>query len=448
MLHISARIYAVLILRSLLALALVFCPALARPQTNHKAAPKPAAADHKLVSIKVTGSQRYTPDEIVAASGLKIGDAATDDDFKKATEELGKSGMFTNVSYSYAYSPTGTKLELQVTDTDKFVPARFENFVWFSDADLIAKVHEVEPLFKGEVPVGGDFADRISDALQSLLLQHSLSAHATYIREGASHEGPIDAIDFKADNVNIHIRNVSFPSAPPDQQADLAEAAQKLEDRDYLRSEVNAYVKSALLPVYLKHGFLKATFAEPQARVVKEDQDETQIDVDLPSTPGLQYKVSGFTWEANTTFPADKLQPLIRLQPTQTANAVQLKTDLEAVQKLYGTRGYMTASVKPEPVFDDANHAVAYKLEVHEGDLFRMGDLEINGLDVKTADRLREAWNLKPDDAYDSSYPKRFIEQAWKLLPPKTNLTVSLHEGVNEKEKTVDVSLRYGIKPD
>jgi len=423
-------------------------PGFARPQTTHKPQPKAAAGDHRLVSIKVTGGQRYTPDEIIAASGLKIGDTATEDDFKKATEELGKSGLFTNVSYSYAYSATGTKLDFQVADADKFVPARFDNFVWFSDADLIAKIHEVEPLFKGEVPVGGDLADRISDALQSLLLQHSLSAHATYIREGASHEGPIDAINFKADNVNIRIRQVSFPSAPADQIPDLAEAAQKLEGRDYLRSEVNAYVKSALLPVYLKHGFLKAAFAEPQAKVVQEDQDETQVDVDLPSTPGLQYKVSGFTWEGNSTFPTDKLQTLIRLQPAQTANAVQLQTDIEAVQKLYSTRGFMTASVKPEPVFDNANRTVAYKLEVHEGDLFHMGDLEITGLDVKTADRLREAWNLKPADAYDSSYPKRFIEQAWKLLPPKTNWTVSLHEGVNEKEKTVDVSLRYGIKPD
>lgn len=437
-----------LIPRSFLALVLVLLPGLARPQTPHKPQPKAAEDDHKLVSIKVTGSQRYTPDEIIAASGLKIGEAATEDDFKKATEELGKSGMFTNVSFSYAYSTTGTKLDFQVADSDKFVPARFENFVWFSDADLIAKIHEREPLFKGEVPVGGQFADRISDALQSLLLQHSLAAHATYIREGASHEGPIDAINFKADNVNIHIRRVSFPSAPADQIPDLADAAQKLEGRDYLRSGVNVYVKSAILPVYLKHGFLKATFAEPQAKVVQEDQDETQVVVDLPSTPGLQYKVSGFTWEGNSAFPADKLQALIHLQPAQTANAVQLQTDLDAVQKLYGTRGFMAASIKPEPVFDDATRSVAYKLHVHEGDLFHMGDLEINGLDVKTADRLREAWNLKPSDAYDSSYPKRFIEQAWKLLPPKTNWTVSLHEGVNEKEKTVDVSLVYGIKPD
>ena len=441
------KIYPV-ILRSLLTLAFLLAPAFARPQPTHKAPPKPPAGDHKVVSIKVTGSQRYTPDEIVAASGLKIGNTATDDDFKKATEELGKSGVFTNVSYSYAYSPAGTKLEFQVADADKFVPARFENFVWFSDADLIAKIHEREPLFKGEVPVGGDLADRISDALQSLLLQHSLNARATYIREGSSHEGPIDAINFKADNVNIHIRHVGFPSAPADQVPDLAEAAQKLQDRDYLRSEVSAYVKSAVLPVYLKHGYLKAAFAEPQAKVAKEDEDETQVDVDLPSTPGLQYKVSGFTWEDNAAFPADKLQSLIHLQPAQTANAVQLRADLEAVQKLYGTRGYMAASVKPEPIFYDDNHTVAYKIKVREGDLFLMGDLEINGLDVKTADRLRDAWNLKPTDAYDSSYVKRFIDQAWKLLAPKTNYTVSVHEGVNEKEKTVDVTLRYGIKSD
>jgi outer membrane protein insertion porin family len=422
--------------------------ALALPQAPHKSASKSSPGDHKLVAIKVTGSQRYTPDEIIAASGLKIGDAATDDDFNKATESLGKSGMFTDVSYSYSYSGTGTKLDFQVADANKFVPARFENFVWFSDADLVAKIHENEPLFKGDVPVGGNLADRISDVLQSLLLQHSLSARATYIREGAGPSGPIDAVNFKADGVNIHIRNVSFPSAPADQQPALAEAAKKLEDRDYLRSEVNAYAKSALLPIYLEHGYLKATFSEPQAKVVKEDQDETLVDVDLLSAPGVRYKVSSFTWEGNSKFPADKLQGLIRLQPGQIANAVQLQTDLDAVHKLYGTRGYMTAVAKPESAFDDANATVAYKLVVQEGDLFHMGDLEINGLDVKTADRLRDAWNLKPSDAYDSSYPKRFMDQAWKLLPPKTNWTVSLHEGVNEKEKTVDVTLRYGIKPD
>jgi outer membrane protein assembly factor BamA len=417
-------------------------------QTARKSAPKDSASDHKLVAIRVTGGNRFTPDEIIAASGLKIGDPFIEDDFKKATQELGETGLFTNVSYSYAYSAAGTKLDLQVADTDKMVPARFENFVWFTDDELVAKIHQREPLFKGVVPVGGDLSDRVSDALQSLLLQHSLSGRAQYIREGAGPDGPIDAVNFRADGMNIRIRDVSFPAAPSAEQGALASEGKKLEGRDYLRSEVNAYSKAALLPVYLQRGFLKATFAEPQAKVVHEDEDQTQVDVALLSTPGLQYKVSNFSWENNTSFPAEKLQSLIRLQPNQPANAVQLQADLDAVHKLYGTRGYMLAYVKPEPVFDDATSSVAYKLQVHEGDLFHLGDLEINGVDTKTADRLREAWTLREADPYDSSYLKRFIEQSWKILPSNMNWTVSVHEGVNEKDKTVDVSVRYGIKAD
>jgi len=445
---LSARIYLVTNLRSALVPAIALLAGISSAQSARKTPPKPANSDRKLVSIQVSGSQRFTPEEIIAASGLKVGDVETEDDFKKVTQELGESGMFTDVTYSYSYSSAGTKLDLQLADSNKLVPAHFENFVWFPDAELVSKVHEREPLFKGQVPIGGNLADRVSDALQSLLLQHSLSARAEYDREGAASNGPIDAINFRAAGINIHIREVRFPSAPADQVPFLATAAKKLEGGDYLRSEVNAYAKTALLPVYLEHGFLRAVFSEPRSKVVHEDQDETQVDVDLPSTAGSQYKISSFSWEGNSTFPDTKLQALISLQPNQTANAVQLQADLEAVKKLYGTRGYMVAALKPKPSFDDSNQSVAYKLEVQEGEVFHMGDLEITGLDTKTADRFEEAWNLKPSDAYDSSYPKRFIEQSWKLLPPKTNWTVSLHEGVNEKEKTVDVTLRYGIKPD
>jgi hypothetical protein len=84
---------------------------------------------------------------------------------------------------------------------------------------------------------------------------------------------------------------------------------------------------------------------------------------------------------------------------------------------------------------------------VHEGDVFHLGDLDIRGLDSKLTDRVRDTWTLQPEDPYDSGYAKRFVEQAWKLLPANMNWTVNIHEGVNEKDKTVDVTVRYGQKP-
>jgi outer membrane protein assembly factor BamA len=427
--------------------ALCFFSVAAFAQTAHKSASKSSSAEYKLASIHVTGTQRYTPEEIIAASGLEVGSVATQEDFQKAGQKLGDCGLFSNVWYSYAYTPTGTKVDLELVDSDKLVPARFENFVWFSNDELIARVHERLPLFKGQVPIGGNLADQISDVLQALLVQHSLSARADYVRDSKEPGGPIDAISFRASGVTLDIREVHFDGAGTDELPLLAAAASKLEGKDYSRSDVVAFATLNLLPIYHARGFLKAEFSDPHVRVMGETADSTDVSVLFSVKPGLQYKISSIDWKGNKAFPAEKLQNLIHAQAGQIANAPQLKTDLEAVRHLYGTVGYMAATVKPEPQLDDGSSTVAYELEVHEGDVFHLGDLDFQGVDPKTADRLREAWTLRETDPYDTSYPRRFFEQTVKLLSRDVTWTVSIHEGVNESDKTVDVTLRYGIRP-
>ena len=107
----------------------------------------------------------------------------------------------------------------------------------------------------------------------------------------------------------------------------------------------------------------------------------------------------------------------------------------------------MVAKVMPEAKLDEAAKTVAYSLVVSEGDVFHLGDLDIQGLDPKTVDRLQEAWTLRETDPYDSTYPQRFFQDTIKLLSRDVTWTISIHEGVNEEDKTVDVTLRYGIKP-
>jgi outer membrane protein assembly factor BamA len=414
---------------------------------GRKSAPKPSPSEQRLASVHVTGTQRFTSQEVVAASGLEIGSVVTQDDFDKAGKRLGESGFFSNVAYSYAHTPMGTKLDLQLADADKLVPAYFENFVWLSDDELRAKIREHLPLFKGEVPVGGTFCDQVSDVLQALLVQHNLAARADYMRDSKDNAGPVDAINFRASGLNLRIEEVQFSGAGSEELPALNAAAQNLVGKDYVRTEVQAYAAKNLLPIYLARGFLKAAIGDPQAKVLKDTDEDTLIQVQLPITAGRQYKVSSFGWEGNSAFKADKLQGMIHAQLGQTINAEQLRTDLDAIQKFYGTRGFMLATVKPLPEFDDAANTVAYKLEVNEGDVFHLGDLDIQGLDAKTVDRLREAWTLREADPYDATYPRRFFEQTVKLLSRDVIWTVSIHEGVNEKEKTVDVTLRYGLKP-
>src|SRR6266851_9684400 len=123
-----------------------------------------AVAANRLTALKVTGTARYTDKEILAASGLQIGQNAADGDFKEALQRLGDSGLFSDLAYSYSSSGAGVKLDLQLADIDqsKLVPAQFDNFVWFTDDELRTALQSRVPLFKQLLPLTGNLPDRVS----------------------------------------------------------------------------------------------------------------------------------------------------------------------------------------------------------------------------------------------------------------------------------------------
>jgi outer membrane protein assembly factor BamA len=398
----------------------------------------------KLTSITATGTKRYTPPEIIAATGLQLGQTVSEADFKRVSQLLGETGAFSNVAYTYQYSTQGTKLDFQIEDSNQFIPVRFDNFVWFSDQELVEKLHNSIPLFHGQLPLAGSLIDQVSDALQSLLLERKLQGRADYMRT-AHQDGPIEAFVFKVTGPTIHIRNVEFSGAAPTELPLLQAAAKNLQGQEYLRSILQVQADKNLLPIYLERGYLKAAFADSQAKIAQENPEETIVDVNFPVDPGRQYKLTKIQWSDNAVFPVEKLQPLIHLQTGQYANALQLASDLEAVQKLYGTRGYLAARVRSVPQMDDAQSTVSYELQVHEGDVYHMGELEIQGLDARTTARLVEGWKIRGGDVYDASYPQQFLNDTNHLIP-LAPWKISIHNSLNEKDKTVDVTLRFDPK--
>jgi outer membrane protein assembly factor BamA len=428
-----------------LVLCVCLSPALA--QTPRKPSPKelPASA-FKLISIKITGTKRYRSEDVVAATGLQIGQPVGQDDFKKAARLLGETGAFGDVAFSFQYSAEGTKLELQVQDAAQFVPVRFDNLVWFSDQELLDQLHAQVPLFKGELPVSGDLADQVSNALQGLLIARNLHGRADYLR-AAPEDGPIEAFIFTVAGPQIHIHEVTFAGAGAAELPVLEAAARKLQGTDFLRSILRVQEDKNFLPVYRERGYLKAAFGKAQAKVAQDGPRETLVDVSFPVEPGRQYKLAELQLAGNKAFPTEVLRSLIHAQTDQPANAVQLETDLEAVRKLYGTRGYMAASIQAKPEMDDANSAVKYAVEIGEGAVYAMGDLEIRGLDSRTTARLQNDWKLRGGDPYDSGYPGRFLEQVEKEVLVMGDWRAGVRESLNQEEKTVDVSLRFDRKP-
>jgi len=439
------------VMRFVLCLSLLLSAAAAQKQsTSGKAS---SAGPFKLIALKVTGTARYTDKEILAASGLQMGQNAADGDFKEAVQRLGESGLFSNVVYSYSSSGTGVRLELQLADADKskLVPAHFENFVWFTDDELRTALQSRVPLFKQVLPVAGNLSDRVSEALQIILTEKQIPGRVDYLRNAEESSGALNAIVYRVEEVSIRIRSVEFPGASPEQTALLTTAARRLTGAEYARSSLAAVAKFDLLPVYLQRGYLKAAIGPSDARVVSQppaaadgqDRAELQVDAIVPVTPGRIYSTSSVDWKGNAAIASAEVAPLLHLPPGQPADAVRLLRDLENVGKLYRSRGYMTVQIKPDAQLDDEKSTVHYDLNIVEGDLYKMGELEILGLDTQAKARMQAAWHLREGQPYNADYPKKFVDDTGQLLPRAVRWAVSIHETLDAKDKTVDVEIRF-----
>jgi len=195
---------------------------------------------------------------------------------------------------------------------------------------------------------------------------------------------------------------------------------------------------------------LKAAFGPSDARVVPylpaadaQGASELQVDAIVPVTPGRIYSSSSVDWKGNSAIAISEVAPLIHMPAGQPADAVRLLRDLESVDKLYRSRGYMTVQVKPDAQFDDEKSTVHYDLNIVEGDLYKMGELEIAGLDTQAKARMQAAWHLREGQPYNADYPKKFVDETEQLLPRAVRWAVSIHESRDAKDKTVDVEIRF-----
>jgi outer membrane protein assembly factor BamA len=396
---------------------------------------------YKLLSIHVKGLQHFTERDVVSASGLRLGQFAGEEEFKQAAQKLGETGLFTQLSYSYKYSSEGCDLELQVAENDHLVPIIFDNFVWFSDGELLHMLHDRVPLFDGRVPGGGHLTDQIADALGSILGERKIEGQVEYMASGPLNGG-IESYDYKLSMHAIVVRNVDFPGAAEPETPLLQAAAKSLAGQDYLRTKMRVQEKFNFLPVYHARGYLKAEFAEAQAKVA-QDGAQTLVDVSFPVTPGVKYKLTDIRFSGNNVFPAEKLRDLIHLKSGEPANSVELEEDLQQIHKLYGTRGYLFAHADAVPTMDDTAATVAYQLNVTEDEMYRMGELSIDGIPPENSKKMLAQWQMKKGDPYDSSYQQRFFSLMYRDFGLHGSYDVVPKEAIDRQQKVVNVALHF-----
>jgi outer membrane protein insertion porin family len=399
------------------------------------------AADHfNLARVVVTGSQRYREDDLVRATGLSVNTQVGADDLQNAANRLGNSGAFASVQFLFkaAVGTKGVEADFEVKDAEKYLPAVFENFVWFSEQDLQDAVHQAVPLFKGDIPNSGTMSDDVSAALHKFLASKGLPSEISYIMS-ATFGGPATAYKFRVADAHLKVSDVTLIGAARMAPEQLAKAIAPLKGTDYLRSDVAIVLEKNLTPIYQQRGYLKFAITEIKPKV----DEKSQVLVEATLSEGEQYRMAGLSWSGNTLISSDELTKHITLKSGSPVDALQLDRDLAQVRKLYGKFGREAVSIKPVPAFVD--NTVSYAFQVTEGDLYRMGKLEIEGVEPEQAHKLEQIWKLAEGAPYDATYVHQFIADTVVKVPGH-KWAWKMFEQIDDPQKTVNVRLQIKIE--
>ena len=63
-----------------------------------------------------------------------------------------------------------------LADEKSLYPLRFDNFVWLSEADLLAELKRRVPFFQGQVPGVGHMSDQVAEQLEAILKEKGVQA--------------------------------------------------------------------------------------------------------------------------------------------------------------------------------------------------------------------------------------------------------------------------------
>lgn len=357
----------------------------------------------RLSKIEVVGLKRIPPDQVIAVSELKIGQAVNGSVLDAAATKLMQSGLFKKLTYRVRGAAGQATVIFEVEEANRSLPVVFENFVWFTDDELEAAIRADIPFFNGSAPEAGDTTQKITQALQRLLNEKKISGRVEFMPYTDLAKGRQEFV-YAVRGVKIPICSLSFPGAEAIPEAQLIKASQQLMQSDYSKKDISVFATYTLFPLYRRLGRLRAQFrtatAEPAPNL---PNCVGGVLVTVPVDEGAVYSWAQAEWNGNQVLAAGELSTALGMKAGEVADGFKIDAGLKEVRKAYARKGYIAVRTRESAEFDESAQKVTYRFAVVEGQQYRMGNVIINGLSPDLTQELKQTWALAPGAVFDES---------------------------------------------
>ena len=171
---------------------------------------------------------------------------------------------------------------------------------------------------------------------------------------------------------------------------------------------------------YQDFGYFDVAFGEPKITTIGKNTKKPRVKLLIPITEGTVHTYGDVSVAGNTVFTNQELIGNWPIKKGQTIRRKPIQDRADAFGEAYRMRGYIYAYVNPEYV-NKPNNVIDVKLNVYEGDQFRLGKLEFQGNTVTKDKVLRREIFLEEGSIMDMETFKSSLYKLGQLGYFKVN---------------------------
>jgi len=257
-----------------------------------------------------------------------------------------------------------------------------------------------------------------------------------------SHDAPQKA--------RISIVGVEFQGEAPLSQALRAQLAENIQHSESWVTPEEAdssWLNQAVEPVrnaLRSQGYFKNDVeGTPYLTLALANERRYILSVAIGSGP--QYQLGNLQFATASDAPLLFTDALLRqqfhLQEGDLFDVTKIREGLEAIGRLYGSKGYIDATPEPETTIDDKNSRIDLLIKVDEQESYRIAKIEFLSRDTKAQNK--PTFPQEQGDVFNMSRWRNFFEENKSHLPVDASPNTNMRVRRNASDATVEIALDF-----
>ncbi len=374
----------------------------------------------KVIKIKVQGTFHTDKGDVLDALNFSKGDKFSALKLSESIKNIYKTGNYEDVKADVVKKDNGVIVTIIVKEREIIDEIIFVGNDEVSSTDLEEKIKDIIS--------AGDVVDetKIQDAVTAILSKYEednlFDADVKVQKKKDKKNKKIKLIFKIKEGDEIKVKSIKITGT----KVYTAKKIIGLMDThidDWLHSGTfnrDEYEKDKdkIIQFYNKNGYIDAKIVEEklQYRIEGEKRDkEKVVYINLKIKEGDKYKFGKYEISGYNLFSEEEIRKVLTLKEGEVFDKEKFIHDIQAIQGMYGARGYIFSRINPIKHIDKTNKIISYDIDIYEGEIAHIESIIVKG-NTKTKDYVitRELL-VKEGEIFNAQKIRRSQEKIYNL---------------------------------